>query len=490
MHAVPSWELVGSHEAATVKPVAPPVVTEFALTLTNPPRQTEIRHGNPLCLLAARTRAGMGVCNQGCGVCRSEAGMLHTCPFGLEMQCAEVTATGARWVGRRFSSANSMHKTLELLEVNGIDREEILASLPDEPVVPRSKFQTQSPTARSAAAPEPAATNDERAGHLLEYVEQVHRLIAAPGKREEVCNRFLRALCGAVPFDEMAIYLADAEGLVLAAAADRDDKARPRPRAHPCKPPKDGLVAQAAARSCTMIQKASGPAEPFVANDGRPRAVAIPLAGRGLRPIGVWHASCAGALNSPIQLHPMRLMHLLAEMLAERLDREDRSAAPGVEVVAIEDPNHKLMAELRSEVARATRFEGSFALLRVAVDPGRAKVRLPLEVLGEAMAGAVRPYDRVRPVHGEPCAWWVMGAHAGSEDARAIGARLIATLEDVMDAHGGAEELGISFRVGISVWGDDAASADEMVAHATAAVADAMEPISQFRPPCLVSDHG
>lgn len=484
MHAVPAWELVGSYDGATVEAVAL-AQTEFALTLTTPPRQTEIRHGNPLCLLAARTRVGMAVCNQGCGICKHEVGARHTCPFGFEMQCVDVTNDGAHWVGRRFGSARAMHKALEFLENNGSDRDEIMMHLPDEPVMEwvAPKKNQKGSIARS---PEPPA--DEHAEHVLEYIEQVHRLIAAGGKREEVCNRFLRALCGAVPFDEMAIYLADGEELVLAGAADRDDKAKPRPRAHPCKPPREGLVAQSIARACAMVENAGGAIEPFMPRAELPAAVAIPLAGKGLRPFGAWLASCSGSgCASPIRLQPIRLMRLLAEILAERLDR-----AADVEVVAIEEPNRKLMSDLRREVARAARLQGCFSLLRVAVDPGRAKARLPDEALGEALAGAVRPYDRVRPVDGEKRAWWVVAAHASADEARSMAARLVTMFEDVMDAHGGAEEMGISFRVGISAWGDDAATAEELVAHACAAASEhESNPINQFRPPCLaMDDHG
>lgn len=487
MHAVPSWELVDSHDGATGAQAAALPRTEFTLTLTTPPQQTEIRHGNPLCLLAARTRVGMAVCNQGCGICKHEVGARHTCPFGLEMQCAEVTNAGARWIGRRFSSPRTMHKALEFLENNGSARDEILMHLPDEPIVDciaPSRIEKVS----TARPPEPPA--DEHAGHILEYVEQVHRLIAAPGKRDEVCNRFLRALCGAVPFDEMAIYLTEGDELVLAAAADRDDKATPRPRAHSCKPPREGLIAQSIARAATMVEHASGTAEPFIPGGAQPSVVAIPLAGKGLRPMGAWFASRRGARHAiPIRLEPIRIMHLLADLLAERLEHDERAAE--VEVVAIEDPKHKLLSDLRCELARATRLQGSFSLLRVSVDPGRPKVRLPAEALGEGLAGAVRPYDLVRPVHGENCAWWIVAAHASADEARSIAARLIATFEDVMDAHGGVEEKGISFRVGISVWGDDAATADELVAHATAAANDDdPNPIAQFRPPCLVSEHG
>ncbi|MEN6627113.1 MAG: hypothetical protein ABFD69_12895 [Candidatus Sumerlaeia bacterium] len=484
MHAVPSWELVGSHDGTADAQSAPlPAVTEFALTLNDPPQQTDLRNANPLCALAARTRAGMAVCNQGCGIRETAVGAVHACVFGLEMRCAEVSASGARWSGRRFGSAQAMHQALELLELNGIERDEILAHLPDEPIAAPRRMRP------AAADPAPAApVQGDHAGHLLEYVEQIHRLISSAGKREEVCNRFLRALCGAVPFDGMAIYLADGEELVLTATADRES--RTRPKAHPCRPAADSLEALALARACTLVENNAGAIEPLAGAPDQPVAVAIALAGKA-RPLGVWVSRRGGTpFASPIQRQPIRLMHLLAELLAERLERE--AAPAGGEVVAIENPDHKLFAELRAEVARATRIEGAVALLRVVVDTGRGKARLPAEALGEALAGAVRPYDRVAAIPGEPCAWWVMGAHAAAEDARAIATRLVATLEDVMDAHGGAEELGVAFRVGISVWGDDAASADELVAHATAAAAENTgELINPYRVPCLVmDDHG
>ncbi len=484
MQAVPSWELVGSHDGAVAESAVSPS-TEFTLTLTHPPRQTEIRHGNPLCLLAARTRVGMAVCQRGCGIGRQEVGARHTCPFGLEMQCAAVTESGARWVGRRFGSARALHKALEFLENNGSEREEILTSLPDEPIV---EYVAPDRIEKVSAAGSAEPSADEHAGHLLEYVEQVHRLIAAAGKREDVCNRFLRALCGAVPFDEMAIYLAEGDELVLAAAADRDDKSRPRPRAHPCKPPREGLVAQSIAHACTMVEQPGGAVEPFVPGGAPPQAVAIPLVGEGLRPFGVWNATCRGAAGAgPIRIEPLRLMHLLAEILAARLNGDETGA--GGEVVAVADARGGLAADLQAEVARAARLQSSFALLRVAVGAGRAGARLPAEALGEAFAGVVRPYDRVLPVDGAQGAWWVVAAHATVEEARALAARLIATIEDVMDAHGGAEEMGIAPRVGISVWGDDAAGVDELMAHATAAAGEAdPNPINSFRPACLAGD--
>ena len=96
-------------------------------------------------------------------------------------------------------------------------------------------------------------------------------------------------------------------------------------------------------------------------------------------------------------------------------------------------------------------------------------VKLPAEELERKFATLLRPYGRVTVLTGPARIWYVIIPHAHEHAARTVAARLLTTFEDVMDARGGAEEQGLRPGVGISLLGADAASAEEMIRHATTA---------------------
>ncbi len=451
-----------------------PPFSTFTFTADLPPRRIAIRDQNPFCALAARTPLGAGACARACGL-TSHSAEAHTCPLGLELRRVAGTARGGvRWVGARFTSSAALHHALDLLERTGLDPDAILDQLPDEPIVSSDRLQRAADAAASPAEPS-ADPVEQRIVNVIEYIGQIHSLLAEATRPEEVCDRFLRTLVSATSFDKMAIYLWDPaqQALILAAAADREDPRRARPHAHPTHADPEGLLAQAYTRGRTLIERAGGEPEPICGEVDGPLRIAIPLPPRRGHGVGVWTAMRRTGAECLFSQQPIRLMHLLAEMLAARLEP--------VRLVQSSDPDAppepcdlaRLHAMLRAEIARAARLAQPLALLHVRVESARAGTPLPLDPISRALQRALRPYDILAPradLHGH---WAIILPHTSGEEVQSVAERILMLLEDVMDRHGGSEELGMRYALGIATWSAGTSTAEALTEHAAAAIAHA-----------------
>lgn len=479
------------------RPHGSPRLTEFTLSLSAPYRQSDLKYDNPLCLLAARTAAGANVCGQGCGMGEGVPCASHRCPFGLMMIQSPPApgAASARWVGRRFTDASVMHAALDRLLAAGFDEETILAHLPPNPIATIEELRQaaglrkdpsaeathkypaavvqMTPARTKPARPEP----DSRLGDLLEYFEQVNRLIAGAPGAAAACERFLRAVAAVVPADEMAIYLRGASGSEWPMAANIIGGVA---RESACVLDPDGLGAAAVAQGQVLMTR-QGNVAPYAGSLEGPCTLALPFPLAGGRPVGVWLAQI-GETPSPDALggDVVRSMRLLAEFLATRLQQiEELFAARTVpeapvaapQPVPAPDPALTLVDKICAEVARGARHEQPFTLLCLRARSRASQAELPCEHLTREFAVTLRPYDTLLADPQAAGAWFAVLPYVQDAQARLVAARLMMVFEDVMDAHGGAEEQGARLAVGASIWGADAVDPEEMIVHAAGAAA-------------------
>jgi hypothetical protein len=446
-----------------------------------------------LCRLAARTPAGAHHCYKGCGIAHGGGAERHQCPLGLAMLRHESRAAGhtSHWIGRRFVSVDAMHAALDQLMAAGFDEETVLEHLPPNPVLEWGEMRRIAAGQLSPAGAQPETSGDQHLVNVIEYLTQIHSLIASGDRPATVCDRFLRVLAGMLPFDDMVIYLLppDEAELVIVATVDRGARERGKLTAHSTRLDRDGLGWRSFTERKVMIER-NGTIEPLDGELAGPGRLAIPLPPISGRMMGVWIARRSHPFErSPLGNEPVRLMNLLAELLSSRLQQlfgvkaelpaAGQSAAtlpeiPPAPPVALHAwDGDGLRWALEPEVARATRYDGGLALLHLRVECARADVTLPSGELTGALAASLRAYDKMARRTGAAEAWDIILPHANDETARLVGARLLTLVEDIMDARGGTEELGLRLGLGISLWGADAASAEQMIRHAEAAAAQA-----------------
>lgn len=484
-----------------VRPDGVAQLVEFSLTLAPPYRQLDLKYENPFCRLAARTAAGASACAQGCGMDCASQPASHTCPFGQMMVQAPLAggSAAARWIGRRFPDVESLHGALDRLLAEGLDEETILAHLPPNPIVSPEELReaagprrntasivhqvTPAPSATPAPAPAARPDDEARLCNLLEYLEQVHRLIGGATRPEMVCERFLRAVSAVVPFDEMAIYLRNREGNDFDLAALVENSGQ-RDVLHPAachlEPFGPGLAAITQHR--ILIQQ-QGAIQPFNGALEGPSTLALPFPLAGGELLGVWLAHL-GDSPRPCALggEVVRYMRLLSEFLAARLRQLSELSEARVQPIelALPIPVQEASAAALTladaicrEAARGARQNQPFTLLCLQVLGRAAVLDLPDEELSQGLASVLRPYDTFVADPQSPATWFVVLPHTQEEAARMVAARLLTVFEDVLDAHGGAEEQGLRLGLGGSVWGADTISPEQLILHATSAAARA-----------------
>lgn len=463
------------------RPQGSPRYTEFSLALSAPFRQTDLKYENPLCRLAARTAAGARVCGQGCGLAEGAASASHVCPFGLMMVQAPPApgSSLARWVGRRFPDAGTMHEALDRLHDAGFDEEKILSHLPPNPIATLEELRQAAGSRREpaevvrvtpakAARPEP----DSRLGDILEYFEQVNRLIAGASGAEAACERFLRAVAAVVPFEEMTIYLRGAGEWPMAAAVTGGAAHEAADSA--CALDPDGLGAAAVAQG-QILMSIDGRVAPYAGCLEGPATLALPFPLTGGHPVGVWLAR-PGETPGPSALGSdvVRSMRILAEFLATRLQQIEELSAARTNPeppAAASDPALTLVDKLCAEVARGARHEQPFTLLCLHARGRDSQADFPCEHLTREFSVTLRPYDTLLSDPQSPSTWFAVLPYVQEAQARLVAARLMMVFEDVMDAHGGAEEQGVRLAIGASIWGDDAVDPEELIVHAAGAAA-------------------
>ena len=358
----------------------------------------------------------------------------------------------------------------------GVRSAEILTSGADAPVRSSSIPAPSQPASENSSSDVSAFRAPHSAlspvADLLEYLEQVHRLIAGADRAETVCERFLRAVDAVVPFDEMAIYLRGraAADWVITAAVGRNDSPKPRPQVCHLEP--FGLGSSAIAQHRILMRRADK-VESFLGRlEGEVTlALPFPLGGGELQ--GVWLAHHSEsprpcALGSDV----VRYMRLLSEFLAARLSQIEElseAKAQGAEP----EPALALADALCREVARASRHNQPFTLLCLQARGRAEEVELPSADLTREFTAILRPYDTLIGDPESPCTWFAVLPHAIEPAARLVAARLMTVFEDVMDARGGTEEQGLRLCVGASVWGVDTIGAEEMIVHASGAALQA-----------------
>lgn len=486
--------------------------TEFTLTLIPPFRQVDLTGENPLCRLIAQTGAGWPVCGRGCGIEQPSTQQKHICPMGLAMRRAEgpAGASGARWVGRRFPTIQAMHQTLDRLIAEGLDEETILAHLPPDPIATeielRQAAQCAAPMApyvtptvfRREDAVLPLEEKKPAKGqinfqldNMLEYLEQILSLIATARQPEAICERFLRSVGAVVPFDEMAIYLrqkADSDW-VITAWVDGASASPAGPRLQTCHLEASGLGAAAIEQHKILIERASGH-EPFRGSFQGPGTLAIPFPLSSGEPAGVWLAHQSDpARTFSLSTDLVRFMRLLAEFLAARLQQvalpaqpaagEEKGAVPAKKAKAENgwSWNHEALFEvLRPEIARASRRNEPVALVCLQVAAGIAPEALPVGEITQELATSLRPYDQVAASADSPSTWYAILPELPEDEAREVALRLSNVFESLLEACAGAKEKRVRCRVGVSVWGDDANSIEQMIRHAERAACQTESP--------------
>lgn len=477
---------------------APVPFTVFTLENGAHPREAATREPNLLCRLAARTGAGQFVCGQGCGMKDPAAQAVHACPFGLQMLkvAGEPGAGRSHWIGRRFTSAAAMHKTLEKLLDAGIGENAILDHLPGNPIVTPDELAAGAVEAAAkykngveAIAPRApegvgssASPSDEttRAWNVIEYLEQIQALLQSAKSAGEACTRFLHGMACLLKFREMAIYLdnEDGEGPTLEALVDhagRENQGR-QLRARTCRLEASHLGACAMRQRRIMVE-IDGRIEPFVGRFDGFTAMAIPFPGEG-EPLGVWIIKGAGALPLSLGPEPMRLLRLQTDLLAQRLDQIRQSAASErarqALTLAARTDYLCFLDALNTEIARAQRHETSLAVLCIMARGGEGGEPLPIGDLSRGLRQTLRPYDHMLTAHETAPCWFVaMPLSAGSSDER-IAMRMIEHFENLLDAQGGFAECGARLGVGLSQWSVDVVTAMELMEHARSAAAQAM----------------
>jgi hypothetical protein len=523
------------HAPAWDVPIAPaptPVVEFAEVSFTHAPdlRQLTLAHANPLCGLLEQTAQGCAVCNRGCGLSVAPpATREHLCPFGMVMlrldRANEPRPYVTRWIGRRFVSVAALHRALDHLAAAGIGEEAIFEAVPPNPVVNHEELiEAVHERSRAAIVPVPIHSGpaaEARNGSLcvapapppaggtrdaiFEFLSQVQRLLSTTADPQALGVRFLKAAGSALPFDRGAIVAALRHGTdpgSLATIGEGEDLS-----AHP-------LVARVLATPCALTES-GGAVQPMTETFRGGATLALPLTA-GADVLGVWIAHWpAGEAVSPLVGEPLRLLRLLADLLAGRLElvRHLRRAPEPVETpieisasecVPAETADEalqsdlppaafspailraeadtadaqwtraRLLDELRPEVARARRLDANVALIQLTLRGPADGGAAPVEAIASALDRARRLYDRLGTAAGQPASWFFILPQVDRAQARAAATRMQGLVEDVLDSHGGFEEQGYRLGLGISMLGIDAADASQMTVHASAAVEAAL----------------
>jgi hypothetical protein len=323
---------------------------------------------------------------------------------------------------------------------------------------------------------------------VLEYLSQINNLLANVHQPSRLCERFLRAVGVVMEFDQAAILVrrrvkppADrpaelGDELVLVAA-----RPEPNERGSGRGPGRSAIESPISSHELGPIvfserkalMEVAGEIRPFNEESPATGIVAVPLA-VGERVLGVWLARLDAQTARGWAGESARMMRLMAELLANRLQH----------VLAVSPSRHEpvpvwtqkeLLAELGPEVARAQRHGGQLGLIRLTVHCERKGVSLPVEALARELRARLRPYDQVA-LH--DCArggeWNLAIAHADAGGLRALTERLKALVEDTLDANGGLEERGLKVALGASSLGVDAADALQLAVHAAHAARTAL----------------
>jgi hypothetical protein len=235
---------------------------------------------------------------------------------------------------------------------------------------------------------------------------------------------------------------------------------------------------------------------PFAGEFKGPGTLAIPFPLGSGQPIGVWLARQIDPQRTALLgADLVRFMRLEAELLAARLQRtaecapaeteppdSPEAAAPSPPAAQsaaapAQDEPERLPAEdlselheaLKKAAARANRKHEGFAMLCLKISCTAGPVELPVEELTRKFNTMLRPYGRLTLYAGPAKDWYLILPNTQESVARTIAQHMLTTFEDVMDASGGTEERGLQPGIGISFWGVDAASSEELVRNAAEA---------------------
>jgi len=457
-------------------------LTEFVLDSSC--AQVSIRNQNPFCQLAEQTPVGSYTCDQGCGLRDVLQDKIHVCPYGMIM-CrvpdAEDHPAKATWLGRRFPSVIAMHQAFDEMIKAGFDQDQILGNLPSNPVFSTSELNmARNGKKRNVPAGEiqadGAMPSEGRLDHLIEFVSQMHNLVATSRSITQACERFLKALSGTLPFDEMSIYVKKRRG--------HEYLLNSRPETGTWSIVRlEGKAASLPAGSLGSLALAKG--ELLVEIGGRIGVLDTPFTGCGDMAIplmapdnnvgGVWIARRrveykGGILGSEW----LTLMKLLARLIATSLEaldsardkRDNPAESAGADVWGTRD----LCRVLEPEIFRASRNQQKLALLVVSI-ASKMKVELRHGEFTTEIKGKLRLYDHVGLLSCKSGCWAVLLPDTDREEARGVAGRLVKQLQDLLDAGGGMEERGLSVNAGISIFGCDAADLEELIRNAKAAAA-------------------
>ena len=396
-----------------------------------------------------------------------------------------VRLDAQRWAGRRFASVDEMHRTLDLLLDHGFGEETILDHLPSNPVATQHEFANLLATYGGDVVIQPALESRTRPclGHVLEFVEQVRNLLASADRPACLCDRFLRAIGGLLPFGEMVIYLRErtGNGYVIAATAERHAAATPGPQAHPCRLESEGLGATAMAEGCLMADRDGRhypPGDHLVAGE----QVALPLMLGADCGLGVWMASGTGqAIGDFSHGEALGLMRIFGDMLSNQLSRliAHGAGTPNEQPSGISDGTTSqadLSGLLATEIARASRFDAGLAVVRLQLmADGCRPDSLPVEQIERILHSTTRPYDRVFDEPDQPLTWTLVLPETHDLSAHVVASRLLMAIEDLLDSRGGTEEQGIRVGAGVALWGADAATPEGMIKGVQLALHQAMD---------------
>jgi hypothetical protein len=498
---------------------------EFTLAHTPELRQLARQNANPLCALFARTEAGRSVCDRGCGMPDSgglggDAGARHLCPFGMAMRRVSggVGVGPSRWIGRRFPSAGTMHNALDRLVAEGFDEETILNHLPANPIVddvslneatvgramaeiiPLAGEPTGNATAKATTI---GATNGVANGKtdaardglrptpreddqlivetpvgtavsaVLEYLTQMNHLLASVNQPTRLCERFLKAVGVVMTLEQTAILVrrrvkppsnAPARlGDELIMITEHPSRSGGERGAHwaPLSSHELGPIVFAERKALVEIGDEIVPLTDDRVGDG---TVGLPLMAGG-RLLGVWLARLdRQAAARGWTGEPARLMRLMAEMLANRLQHIMGAVPARHEPVAVWS-DKDLQAALAPELTRAQRHGSPLLLLHLLIHADRKEVTLPVEALARALRARLRPYDLIAMhENASGAAWGCVLPHMATDAAAALGERIRALVEDTLDANGGLEERGLRVGLGMSLPGADTGDAQHQAA--------------------------
>jgi hypothetical protein len=241
---------------------------------------------------------------------------------------------------------------LDRLTDAGISPAEVLAQLPADPVVSAERLRQ---AAGQLAIPTVLEQDlQTRQLDLVEYAIQLERLLAGADSCESAADLFLRAVGVVIACQEMAVYLREeaTDRLVVAAAIERDSGLARRPQFLSCRAEPGGVVHQAFAAGRPLME-CDRKIEPVHDGPDAHGSLALPLFAASGRPLGIWLARLGyGHPPAATIRRPLHMMHLLAPILAGRLestrrgscgaDRHGRDArAPTVLPLQVESVLHR-----------------------------------------------------------------------------------------------------------------------------------------------------